>query len=102
MQTLPFATPQDVERLESQIHRIQQSIDRMLPEKLDGATFSTKQVCQILDCSLRTLQKYRETGRIGFSQLGEKIWFTPKDVDAFLSRHRNPAKGEFAPIKKAV
>ena len=102
MQSLPFATPQDVHRLESQMQQIQQTLNKMLPEKLDGLTFNSEQVCQILDCSLRTLQSYRETGRLAFSQIGNKIWYTPRDVDAFLTRHRNPAKAEIATNKKAA
>lgn len=98
---MPFATPQDVERLQSQLRQIQQSLDKITPEILDGVTYNTDEVCRILDCSIRTLQVYRETGRIAFSQIGSKIWFTPKDVDAFLSRHRNPAKAEIATNKKA-
>jgi len=46
-------------------------------------------VCQILHVSKRTLQHYRDSGKIPFSQIGAKIYYKAIDIDAFLLEHYN-------------
>lgn len=40
-----------------------------------------------LKVSKRTLQNYRDNGRIGFSKIEGKIYFKAIDIDEFLERH---------------
>lgn len=42
------------------------------------------EVCDILNVSMRTLQNYRDTGMIGFSKVGHKIFYRPQDVEALI------------------
>ena len=44
-------------------------------------------VCELLHCSKRTLQNYRDTKRISFSQIGAKIYYKTSDVELFLYEH---------------
>jgi len=44
-------------------------------------------VCQLLHISLRTLQHYRDTGKIPFSQNGAKIYYKTVDVEELLERN---------------
>lgn len=46
-------------------------------------------VCTLLHISKRTLQTYRDSGKIPFSQIGAKIYYKAADVDAFLNQHYN-------------
>ncbi len=41
-------------------------------------------VCMLLNVSLRTLQSYRDAGKIGYSQIGHKIYYRPEDVEQLL------------------
>ncbi|PXV58808.1 helix-turn-helix protein [Dysgonomonas alginatilytica] len=64
----------------AQLHKKYKS--KQLGEKLDG-----RQVCDILNIKNRTLQTYRDTGRIGFSQIGDKITYRVNDVDKLLKEN---------------
>lgn len=44
---------------------------------------------KLLKVSKRTLQNWRDQGLIGFCQIGSKIYYNRKDVDAFLENHLN-------------
>uniref|UniRef100_UPI003216C756 helix-turn-helix domain-containing protein n=1 Tax=uncultured Draconibacterium sp. TaxID=1573823 RepID=UPI003216C756 len=45
------------------------------------------EACSWLKCSTRTLQKYRDEGKIPFSQISAKIYFRLSDLQEFLNRH---------------
>lgn len=47
--------------------------------------------CKLLKVSPRTLQTYRDESRIGFSQIGSKIYFKLSDLEDFLTKHYLPA-----------
>ena len=44
-------------------------------------------VCELLHISKRTLQHYRDSGKIPFSQVGAKIYYKAGDIDDFLHSH---------------
>jgi len=41
-------------------------------------------VCLLLNISPRTLQSYRDTGKIGFSQINHKIYYRASDIEKLL------------------
>lgn len=41
---------------------------------------NNEQACQVLHCTRRTLQNYRDTGRLPFSQIERKVYYRPQDV----------------------
>lgn len=49
-----------------------------------GKWLDGQEVCLILKISPRTLQTYRETGKIGYSQINYKIYYKPEDVNKLL------------------
>ncbi|MFR9592821.1 MAG: helix-turn-helix domain-containing protein [Rikenellaceae bacterium] len=54
--------------------------DRSLNKWLDN-----QDVCEILNIKPRTLQSYRDSGRIAYSQIGKKIFYRPEDVLKLLN-----------------
>ena len=44
-------------------------------------------VCRMLDISKRTLQSYRDSGKLAFSQINHKIYYKPEDVETFLQKN---------------
>ena len=44
-------------------------------------------VCRILNISKRTLQSYRDSGKLAFSQINHKIYYKPNDVETFLQKN---------------
>ena len=45
-------------------------------------------VCNLLNISKRTLQYYRNTGKISFSQINNKCYYEASDVEKLLSDSR--------------
>lgn len=81
-------TEEDYRGLLNQLNTIEKKLDRITPEKLEEVTYTSEQVCIMLGIATKTLQNYRDKKRIGFSQVGAKIWYTAKDVHEFLGRNR--------------
>lgn len=57
---------------------------------------SVKETCDLINVSPRTLQRYRDLGKIGFTQVGSKILFTADHIQAFMAANNvepfNPRK----------
>ena len=57
------------------------------------------EVCMLLKISKRTLQEWRTTGRIPFSQHLAKIWYKASDISLFLENNHfkavNPPRKSF-------
>lgn len=47
-----------------------------------------KQVCKLLRISLRTLQTYRDTGVLPFSQIGRKCYYKVTDIEQFINQQQ--------------
>lgn len=53
-----------------------------------GKYLNSSDVCRILHIGSRTLQTYRETGKIGFTQIGKKIYYRSVDINRFIERNK--------------
>lgn len=68
-----------------------QSIENVnLQSKPIDDWLNNEKVCQQLGVTKRTLQKYRDEGKIKFSQFGRKILYRRQHVEQFLEKHHNP------------
>lgn len=47
------------------------------------------EACRILNISTRTMQTYRDTGKIPYSQINNKIYYKASDIDAFIKSKTN-------------
>ncbi len=45
-----------------------------------------KQVCELLKISPRTLQTYRDTGVLPYSQIGRKCYYKDSDIEQFINQ----------------
>ncbi|MEY3498705.1 MAG: hypothetical protein RL308_374 [Bacteroidota bacterium] len=54
---------------------------------LSDVWMDNQDVCELLHISKRTLQHYRDSGKIPFSQVGAKIYYKSRDIDDFLQSH---------------
>lgn len=48
----------------------------------------SQDVCQILNIKPRTLQSYRDNGKLGFSQIEGKIFYQNEDVQKLLDKNK--------------
>jgi hypothetical protein len=78
------------QELKAELKAIRNRLDEK--EKQPSETWLDNQdVLLLLKISKRTLQNYRDTGLISFSQVGNKIYYKLSDVEDLLSRHYNKA-----------
>ena len=49
--------------------------------------YDVNETLKILHVSRRTLQKYRDSGLISFSQISGKIYFSAQDISDHMKRH---------------
>jgi len=83
------------ERLMVRFDRIDQHLEKMaIKEKLlEGERLLDNQdVCQLLNISKRTLQRYRSSGELPYQMLYHKTFYKESDVQAFIKA--NFQKGE--------
>jgi excisionase family DNA binding protein len=58
---------------------------RKFTEKSSNSLLSTKQVCNYLNISDKTLQKYRKNGVIEYTKIGRKIFYQKNHLDEFIN-----------------
>lgn len=83
------------ERLMVRFDRIDRYLEKMaIKEKLlEGEKLLDNQdVCQLLNISKRTLQRYRSSGELPYQMIYHKTFYKESDVEAFIKA--NFARGE--------
>lgn len=83
------------ERFMKRFDRLDSHLEKMaIKEKLlEGERLLDNQdVCQLLNVSKRTLQRYRSSGELPYQMLYHKTFYRESDVEAFIKA--NFAKGE--------
>ncbi|WP_446781383.1 helix-turn-helix domain-containing protein [Macellibacteroides fermentans] len=83
------------ERLIARLDRIERHLEKMaIKEKLlEGERLLDNQdVCQMLNVSKRTLQRYRSSSELPYQMLYHKTFYKESDVEAFIKA--NFQKGE--------
>lgn len=58
-----------------------ESDDKRMSKWLDN-----QDVCTILNVSLRTIQTYRDSGLLPYSQIGHKMFYKPEDVEEVIQK----------------
>ena len=74
-----------LKRIDEQVSLIvaKMKIDSKLdPEDI---IFDNQEFLKVMNISKRTAQQWRDTGYIGFSQLGNKIYYRLSDIKALLN-----------------
>lgn len=79
---------QAFQKIVDQLEAIQQKLNKeKSTTPLSDIWMDNQDVCELLHISKRTLQHYRDTGKLPFSQIGAKIYYKASDVDTFLENH---------------
>lgn len=58
---------------------------------MDKPLYTNQEVMSLLDVTAPKLRQWRYEGRIGYSQLGSKIYFSREDISNFLKSYHNEA-----------
>ncbi len=75
--------------LDELLNTIQQSLKNRTPH-LNGEKFlSNRDVCRMLHISFRTLQDWRDSGKIPFIRIKGKILYKESEIKKYLKKNRN-------------
>jgi hypothetical protein len=71
------------------VHELKNAVNE-LREKKEGVKdfVGNDQFMEIMGISKRTAQTWRDEGVIPFSQIGSKIYYSCKDIEALMQKHR--------------
>ena len=85
-------TEKALKKLDEQVTLI--AAKMKLGGKLDPENifFDTKDMMKVMSISHRTLQLWRDANVIGYSQIGNKIYYSLDDIQKLLKDNYNPKK----------
>ena len=83
-------TSEQYNELVSRLDKLNSTIESN--QKPSKETFlDNQEFIQLMNISKRTAQTWRDEGKISFSQIGSKIYYTMKDVEVLLDKNYNKA-----------
>ncbi|WP_373789788.1 helix-turn-helix domain-containing protein [Bacteroides heparinolyticus] len=81
-----------MERIMTRFNKLDKTLDKMGKHRnmLDGELLLDNQdLCQLLNVSKRTLQRYRSSGELPFQTLYQKTFYKESDVHRFIRENFN-------------
>jgi hypothetical protein len=87
--TLNIITEDQYEQLLKRLDELQKqlALKQRNPEEV---IYDSADLLQVLNISKSTLQRMRDEGLIGFSQIQGKFFYRQSDINAMLDRHYKP------------
>jgi len=85
-----------MERILDRLDKQDKKLDKMSQRRnmLDGELlFDNQDLCQLLNVSKRTLQRYRSSGELPFQTVYHKTYYKESDVHIFIRENFNKKKG---------
>ena len=78
------------EQFESYVDQMEkiEKLMNQLSQETGKKILSNPEFMKYMSVSSRTLQTWRDEGRISFSQIGCKIYYTMEDIYEFLGKYR--------------
>lgn len=83
---------QVIESVAEQFRRLTDKVEEVCDVyRVKGAKeyLDNQDVCLRLNISKRTLQNYRNTGKLPFTRIGQKIYYRTRDIEKFLNEDKN-------------
>lgn len=83
-------------RIMDRFDKIDKKLDKMSKPRLmlDGEIlFDNQDLCQLLNVSKRTLQRYRSTGELQFQMVYGTTYYKESDVHTFIRLNFNKKRG---------
>ena len=56
---------------------------------------SGREVCALLGISIRSLQNYRDSGKLGYSQTGNKLYYKSADIERLIAECTENKKANY-------
>jgi len=74
------------EQMQQAFERFANRVKSLCYSNKNEQWLSNNDVCVLLKISKRTLQHYRDTGMLPFSQIGYKCYYRTSDVEQFINQ----------------
>jgi hypothetical protein len=79
------------QQITDRLAAIEKGLHQSVEQHFENTWMDGQKVLKLLDISRSTLQAYRDQGKLGFSQIGRKMYYRASEVLAFLENHHQPA-----------
>lgn len=77
----------EIIQIHKKLTQLESRLSRLALESVKQNWLTSKQVCDMLDISMKTLRHYREHHGLKYSRIGDKIYFMKMDYQDFLKEH---------------
>ena len=91
---MPYYTPTEemLDKIHSRISELALNVKTKQHLEPQDVFFDNQEFLQLMNISKRTAQVWRDTGFIGYSQMGNKIYYRLSDIQELLIENYNPKK----------
>jgi hypothetical protein len=91
---MPYYTPTEemLDKIHSRISELALNVKTKQHLEPQDVFFDNQEFLQLMNISKRTAQVWRDSGFIGYSQLGNKIYYRLSDIQELLNENYNPKK----------
>lgn len=86
--TLDVVTKEELAQLYKKLDELEKKVAE---SQKNVKCFNNSSLCEYLNVCPRTLQYWRDSGKLSFVQEGKVIIYTWENVSEFLSRHSKPS-----------
>ena len=53
--------------------------------------YNNKEIHSVLGVNEKLLRRYRYDGKLSYTKVGDKYWYTQDDIDEFMAKHHRKA-----------
>lgn len=91
---MPYYTPTEemLDKIHSRISELALNVKTKQHLEPQDVFFDNQEFLQLMNISKRTAQVWRDSGYIGYSQMGNKIYYRLIDIQDLLNENYNPKK----------
>ena len=91
---MPYYTPTEemLDKIHSRISELALNVKTKQNLEPQDVFFDNQEFLQLMNISKRTAQVWRDSGFIGYSQMGNKIYYRLSDIQELLNENYNPKK----------
>lgn len=91
---MPYYTPTEemLDKIHSRISELALNVKTKQHLDPQDVFFDNQEFLQLMNISKRTAQVWRDSGYIGYSQMGNKIYYRLADIQDLLNENYNPKK----------
>ena len=79
-------------KLLDELDTIETCLDRV-SGSCELKVYNKNEINSVLGVNEKQLRRYRYDGKLSYSRVGDKYWYTQDDIDEFMAKHHRKAFG---------